>query len=64
MTAKFNKFVTELRALCIAHGVTLTASQYDNLQVWDFDGHALDTVVEDKTNAQEHDPTTLDYCDG
>lgn len=36
MTTKFDKFTTELKALCVANGVQLAASGYDNnLQVWD-----------------------------
>lgn len=34
-TPKCTAFLAALRALCAAHGVTLSTSGYDGLQVWD-----------------------------
>ena len=33
--SKFDGFVFALRALCIAHGVHLSTTMYDGLEVWD-----------------------------
>lgn len=32
---EFNKFLQALRNICKAHGVQITPSGYDDLQVWD-----------------------------
>lgn len=33
---KFVAFVAELKEICRRHGVTISTSQYDNIQVWNF----------------------------
>lgn len=35
MTAKFDSFVSALRDLCREHGVALSTTMYDGIQVWD-----------------------------
>lgn len=37
MTAKFDKFVAALTALCVEHQVHLTASGYEWLEVWNLE---------------------------
>jgi len=32
---KFDTFMSELARLCVAHGVKISPSRYDGLQVWD-----------------------------
>lgn len=48
MTAKFDAFEAELRALCRKHGVILTTEMYDALEVWDATGR----VGEDEIHSQ------------
>jgi hypothetical protein len=36
---RFSAFVADLEALCVKHGVHLSPSMYDSLQVWDADVH-------------------------
>lgn len=51
MTAKFDAFVTALRALCREHGVQIGTQGYDGLYVTDFvpptDPHYLKNFDED-----------------
>lgn len=37
MTAKFDKFVAALTALCVEHQVHLTPSGYECLEVWNLE---------------------------
>lgn len=51
-SSKFSQFVTELQALCIKHGVTLSTSGYDSIQVWPLDprdGPIYGGNIEDRT---------------
>lgn len=56
MSEKFDKFKTALEELCIAHDVTLTVSEYDNLVVTDYDASlgAVYGGVVDTTNQYFH----------
>lgn len=50
--SKFDGFVFALRLLCKAHGVTLSTSGYDGLQVWNLDeqsGPLHCNGIEDRT---------------
>lgn len=52
MTPKCEAFLDALRAICIAHGVTISPSGYDALQVWDADattGPVHFNGIEDRT---------------
>jgi hypothetical protein len=46
-------FIDELEALCIKHGVCLSVSGYDGLQVWDLDKFPSEPIycpwIEDRT---------------
>lgn len=51
-SAKCRNFLAALCELCRSHGVTLTPSLYDNLQVWDWNGEALNfNGIEDNTES-------------
>jgi hypothetical protein len=45
MTKKFDEFVVELESLCKKHGVVLSVSGYDSLQVWDLKDYHKGEVV-------------------
>ena len=51
--SRFNTFVKALEELCKVHGVTLSTSGYDGLQVWDADASGPLHVngIEDRTGA-------------
>lgn len=52
LRSKFDGFVFSLRLLCQSHGVTLSTSGYDGLQVWDLDeqtGPLHFNGIEDRT---------------
>ena len=53
MTQKFDSFKAALHALCVEHKVTLSASGYDHLQVWDMNEQGGEPIhqdaIEDKT---------------
>jgi hypothetical protein len=54
MSEKFDKFIKALEELCIAHDVTLTVSEYDNLVVTDYDaslGAVYGGVIDDTSHA-------------
>lgn len=55
---QFTRFVAALRALCRQHGVVLSCSMYDTLQVWKaadptLDSEVLPSGIEDRTPAPE-----------
>lgn len=53
MSQQFDAFVADLRALCLKHGVTLSSSGYDGLQVWPLrfgDDPIHQGVIEDCTD--------------
>lgn len=37
MTVKFDEFEKALEELCESHGVQISASAYDSIQVWDLE---------------------------
>jgi hypothetical protein len=37
-TSRFESFVAELRSLCRKHGVVISASGYEGLEVWNANG--------------------------
>ena len=56
MNEKFESFKRDLIQLCNKHGVTLSTSGYDYIEVWDLDRdlgeiHADDLI--DRTNGDE-----------
>lgn len=52
MTAKFDKFIGALEALCREHEVIICPNMYDSLQVWDAkkgESPIQSNGIEDKT---------------
>lgn len=41
---KAEKFLSELRDLCVKHDVVLSVSQYDALQVWDREADEAEVI--------------------
>ena len=53
MSKKAQRFLGELRDLCRRHGVCLSVSGYDSMQVWNLDDDRADPIhangIDDKT---------------
>lgn len=55
MTVKYDNFIKELQDLCKRHGVDITTSGIDSLQVWDAidDKHIDLDIIKDFTDGSE-----------
>ena len=56
MTAKFDDFIADYRALCAKHGVEIVAGGYDGLEVHTMDGIGWQSTIEDCTAPKEPEP--------
>jgi hypothetical protein len=57
MTIKFDNFIAALEILLREHSVTIAASHYDALQIWDYRGEGKDCYLDFDGVQDRTDPT-------